>query len=163
MNSGMNAATERSQEWETPKWLFDQLNDEFKFTVDAAATAANTKLPRFWTEAEDGLAQSWLGERVFVNPPYNEIAAWAGKASFYTAALVVMIAPVFTDQRWFHTCCKLSNAEVRLIRGRVRFEIDGKPAGSPRFPSMVVIWRPIHWLQPMAPKVTRKQKSIVKE
>ena len=49
--------TEKSSvEWETPQELFDLLNREFHFTLDAAATAANAKCPRYYTKAEDGLS-----------------------------------------------------------------------------------------------------------
>lgn len=58
-------------DWETPADLFAELHKEFNFTLDAAASDTNHKLPRYYTEADDGLAHSWEGERVFVNPPYS--------------------------------------------------------------------------------------------
>lgn len=64
----------------TPRAFFDALHAERRFTVDAAASDANALLPRYWTRATDGLAQSWEAERVWCNPPYSDIAAWVDKA-----------------------------------------------------------------------------------
>ncbi len=48
-------------DWETPQALFDELNAEFGFSLDAAASESNAKCPRFFTERENGLIQSWGG------------------------------------------------------------------------------------------------------
>lgn len=68
------------QTWETPKDFFDALNAEFNFTLDAASSAENAKCAKFFDEAIDGLAQSWEGERVWINPPYGRgISKWIEK------------------------------------------------------------------------------------
>lgn len=51
----------KKSDWETPQDLFNRLNDEFHFTLDAAASDLNHKLPHYYTEKEDGLAQDWGG------------------------------------------------------------------------------------------------------
>lgn len=43
------------------------------FTLDVAAAAHNTKCDRYFTRADDGLAQSWAGERIWCNPPYSNL------------------------------------------------------------------------------------------
>ncbi len=45
----------RSEEWPTPQWFFDLLNDEFHFTLDPCATPENAKCVRYFTKGEDGL------------------------------------------------------------------------------------------------------------
>lgn len=50
-----------SVEWETPQEVFDALNSEFHFTLDAAATKENAKCERYFTKTENGLKQSWGG------------------------------------------------------------------------------------------------------
>lgn len=45
--------------WETPQSLFDELDREFHFTLDAAATPDNAKCARFYTPQDDALKQSW--------------------------------------------------------------------------------------------------------
>lgn len=51
----------QSDEWATPQSLFDTLNAEFGFTLDACATAENAKCPVFYTKDEDGLLADWGG------------------------------------------------------------------------------------------------------
>lgn len=49
----------KSDEWETPQYLFDKLDAEFKFTLDACASEENHKCVWYYTKAEDGLSQNW--------------------------------------------------------------------------------------------------------
>lgn len=51
--------------WETPQKLFDELDAEFHFTLDAAASDENHKCERYFTEKENGLRQSWGVKRCF--------------------------------------------------------------------------------------------------
>lgn len=72
----------KSNEWATPQDFFEKLNKEFLFTLDPCATAENAKCKKYFTEADDGLAQSWDNERVFCNPPYGRsLKDWVKKAS----------------------------------------------------------------------------------
>jgi phage N-6-adenine-methyltransferase len=132
------------REWITPPEVFDPLHAEFAFTLDPCATAASAKCPRFFSEAENGLEQSWAGERVFMNPPYGrEIYAWTRKAreEAERGALVVGLLPASSDLAWWHDDV-VGRAEVRYIRGRVRFLTDGPYRASGFFASVVVIWHP---------------------
>jgi len=133
------------REWETPPQVFDPLNAEFDFTLDPCATVANAKCLRYFTEAGDGLAQSWAGERVFMNPPYGrEVYAWTAKAAKESrdGALVVGLLPASTDLAWWHDDVVGGGAEVRYIRGRVRFLTGGPYRASGFFASVIAIWRP---------------------
>lgn len=55
-----------SDEWSTPSDVFDRLNNEFSFNLDACATDLNHKCERYFTQAENGLNQSWGGIESFV-------------------------------------------------------------------------------------------------
>ena len=48
-------------DWETPDSLFNELNNEFGFTLDAASSDENAKVKRHYTERDNGLAQNWGG------------------------------------------------------------------------------------------------------
>jgi phage N-6-adenine-methyltransferase len=125
--------------WETPQDLFDTLNGEFGFTLDACAIAANAKCPKFFSPQEDGLAQTWDGV-VWCNPPYGrQIGKWVRKGweSAQAGATVVMLIPARTDTRWFHEFI-LGKTEIRYLRGRVKF---GGGKNSAPFPSAIVIFR----------------------
>ena len=53
----------KEEKWATPQDFFDKLNDEFHFTLDAAASPDNAKCANYFTEEQDGLVQSWGGIR----------------------------------------------------------------------------------------------------
>lgn len=129
--------------WETPAEVFDPLNAEFHFTLDPCATAETAKCQKFFTEEQDGLSQSWGNERVFMNPPYGrEVYAWTRKAadSAKAGATVVGLLPASCDLAWWHEDI-VGKAEVRYIRGRVRFLTGGPYRASGFFASVIVIWR----------------------
>ena len=142
-----------SAEWETPWDLFDNLNREFRFTLDPAATAENALCEKYYTARENGLEQDWSGEAVFLNPPYGrEVGKWVEKAyeeankQKRERAIVVLLLPARTDTRWFHDYVLRAN-EIRFIRGRLKFNNrlipgwreDGSHLVSPApFPSMIV-------------------------
>lgn len=131
--------------WETPLDVFDPLNREFGFTLDPCATAKSAKCSKFYTESDDGLAQDWGRERVFMNPPYGaEIYAWTRKARLaaQAGALVVGLLPASTDLAWWHDDVIGIADEIRYIRGRVRFLTDGPYRASGFFASVIVVWRP---------------------
>lgn len=129
-------------EWETPQHLFDELNAEFGFTLDPCATQSNAKCERFYTREDDGLAQSWAGETVFVNPPYGkEIGKWVEKANVAArvhGATVVMLIPSRTDTKWWHEWVMKANY-IWFKKGRLRF---GGSKNSAPFPSAIVVFLP---------------------
>jgi len=131
--------------WMTPPEVFAPLHSEFNFTLDPCANPSNNLgLPRFFTEADNGLEKSWAGERVFMNPPYGaEIYPWTRKARLEAdaGALVVGLLPVSSDLAWWHDDVK-DRAEFRPIRGRVRFITDGPYRSSGFFASGIIVWRP---------------------
>lgn len=51
----------KSDEWETPQWLFDELDREFNFNLDPCATDENHKCPIYITKETDGLSVEWGG------------------------------------------------------------------------------------------------------
>lgn len=131
--------------WATPPEVFDPLNAEFQFTLDPCCTPETAKCAKFYTEADDGLTRTWGYERVFMNPPYGkEIYAWTRKAreSARLGALVVGLLPASTDLAWFHDDVLEHAAEIRCIRGRVRFLTGGPYRASGFFASVVIVWLP---------------------
>jgi len=126
--------------WPTPQQWFDYLNLEFGFTLDPCCEHETAKCKKHYTPEEDGLAQSWKDERVFMNPPYGrEITAWMKKAyeeASDNGALVVCFVPARVDTNWWHDYA--IKGEVRLPKGRAK-NPDG---GAWPFPVAVVIFRP---------------------
>ena len=50
-----------SDEWTTPQSLFEELDREFHFDLDAAASDLNHKCSRYFTKETDGITQNWGG------------------------------------------------------------------------------------------------------
>lgn len=141
--------TSNKDAWETPQWLFDQLNEEFHFELDAAASIENAKCDFFHTKETNGLTAPWAPKTTWINPPYGrDIGLWVEKASEEgrKGATVVMLLPARTDTKYFHNFiwdtdkhCPKPGVEVRFLKGRLKF---GGATNSAPFPSMVAIFRP---------------------
>lgn len=133
-------------EWATPPHVFKVLHEEFDFTLDVAASDKQHVLERYFTAADDGLSKSWAGERCYMNPPYGrDMSKWIEKANYETmnkCPLVVGLLPVRASTKWFHNHV-LPNAEIRFIKGRLKFgsKKKSKKLDSAPFASMIVIWR----------------------
>lgn len=136
-NDGMKSSS--TYEWETPQWLFNDLNQVYGFTLDVCASEQNRKCDAYYTKEQDGLKKKWHGT-CWMNPPYGRnIGKWVEKA--YTAstiygATVVCLLPARTDTRWFHDYV-YGKAEVTFLKGRLRF--GGAKVNAP-FPSMVAVY-----------------------
>lgn len=125
----------QSDEYQTPDWLFEQLNDRFRFTIDAACTKENCKVRTWCHERDDdlfmmkdGLTESWNKFRVFCNPPYSNKKEWINKAKYEVhngCPVCVMILPctmeVLREVKGYH---------YDILNKRVSFidPITGKPA-----------------------------------
>ena len=139
-------------EWYTPPELFAELDQEFNFTLDPCATPQSALCDKYLTKADSGLSKIWSG-RVFMNPPYGRgLNKWVKKAydsvRSSEAELVVALIPSSTETLWFHEFIYPDKAEIRFLKGRVKFlqrcRITGNPihyAGTATKGSMVVIWR----------------------
>ena len=103
---GKPVFTSNSEEWYTPKWIYDLLNTKYKFTLDPCATATSAKTAKYFTKETDGLKQDWGGNVVFVNPPYGRtMYDWVKKCyeeSLKPDTVVVMLIPAHTDTKYFH-------------------------------------------------------------
>ena len=124
--------------WSTPQDFYDKLNDEFHFTLDPCATHDNHKTEKYFTIEDDGLAQDWSNDIVFMNPPYGRVIGdWIKKAK-ESNTTVVCLVPARTDTRWWHDNVINDAAEIRFINGRLKF--GGQKKSAP-FPSAVVIYK----------------------
>ena len=117
---------QRSQEWRTPTDVYAALDGEFHFTLDPC-------MPLYpWS----GLAVSWVGHRVFCNPPYRrgQIEQWLAKA--WEAELAIYLLPSRTGAAWWVDALKAD--EIRFIRGRLKF--GGSKINAPEW-SVILIYR----------------------
>jgi site-specific DNA-methyltransferase (adenine-specific) len=139
-------------DWRTPPELFTELNAEFCFCVDVAASFENSLCPAFFSEA---LTRGWrIGNHrgawtCWCNPPYSRglqgkfIAKAASERE--KGVTTVMLLPARTDTKAFHAHIydaekwqPREGVEVRFLPGRIKFV--GAKHGAP-FPSMIVVFR----------------------
>lgn len=127
-----------SDNWGTPDYLYNELDNEFKFDFDPCPLN-NTSF--------DGLKVEW-GMSNFVNPPYSRKL----KEQFVEKAIeeskkgktCVLLLPVSTSTKLFHEKILPNKKEIRFIKGRVKFKgyntkgeyVENK---SPMHDSMIVI------------------------
>ena len=163
----MNKAllSSKKMDYCTPQDFFDQLDSEFHFALDAAATEKSAKCPAYYTPEADGLKRPWgiVGEgAVFCNPPYGrEIGKWVRKAyeEAQRGVTIVMLLPARTDTAYFHEYI-YGKAEIRFIRRRLNFtDEDGKSYQPAPFPSMVVIYNggPPEWKKFIKQRFERRE------
>lgn len=109
-----------SDSWETPDWLFDELNAEFNFSIDLCATAENSKCKLFYEDyLLNKLSDNWYWslagynnsesryskiETAFMNPPYSNPKPFIEKAwedSKYCK--IVCLVKCDPSTRWWST------------------------------------------------------------
>ena len=127
--------------WATPQEFFDKLDWRFgPFDLDPCASKDNAKCSKFFTEANNGLSQSWEGFTSFVNPPYGRgIDKWIKKAydeSRKENTKVVMLIPSRTDTKYWHNYVMKAD-EIHFVKGRLKF---GDSENSAPFPSAVIVF-----------------------
>lgn len=128
-------------DWETPIDFFNELNQEFNFTLDPCCTSETAKAELYYTKEDDGLSKDWGGHTVFCNPPYGrDIKYWVEKCyeeGKKPNTTVVLLIPSRTDTKYFHDWI-LGKGEMRFIKGRLKFV--GAESCAP-FPSLLVVYR----------------------
>ncbi|UXA09610.1 phage N-6-adenine-methyltransferase (plasmid) [Mycobacterium sp. SMC-2] len=124
------------------------------FTLDVAAAAHNAKCARYFIHSDNGLAQSWAGERVWCNPPYSRIGHWVEKAwreHERTDGVAMLLPANRTEQGWWQQMVEPyrdrpgSPLSVLFLPGRMRFIAPGRaaigPNERPPFGCCLVTWR----------------------
>ncbi|MDB1122243.1 phage N-6-adenine-methyltransferase [Vibrio algarum] len=154
MFSSARNGEKQQDRWQTPSAVFEQLNEEFGFTLDAAAEPETALCEQFFTAEDDALKQDWQGQTVYCNPPYSKLRDFATKAKeeALKGATVVMLIPARTDTQAFHE--SLSDGEVRFIKGRLKFQQNGQEQDAAPFPSMVCV---------MGPNVEQNMKKVTRD
>ncbi|HCP9029689.1 TPA: DNA methylase [Escherichia coli] len=107
-----------SDDWRTPYRLFRNLHREFGFSMDGAATKHDALLPRFTDDIHN---QSWVGERVFCNPPYSDIPSFLLKAP--EADLAVFLIPYRPQTIYWlkHIFTNPLCHEIRILHRAVKY------------------------------------------
>lgn len=150
---GKRGANPKVDDRETSPETFAPLHERFGFTIDVAASAKNAKLSRYFTAEQNGLVRTWVGERVWCNPPYSNIRPWIEKAwgeSQWTPLIVMLVPANRTEQGWWQDTVEpfrdlpYSALRVEFLRGRLRFIAHDKDEVGmnerPPFGCCLLIW-----------------------
>lgn len=87
-----------SDDYYTPSWVFERMGLEFDLDVCAPPGGIDwIPAKRYFTQADDGLAQPWEG-RVWMNPPYSDPGPWVRK--FVTHRNGICLVP-HAKSAWF--------------------------------------------------------------
>lgn len=152
---GRRGAKPEVDNLQTTPEIFDPLHARFDFTIDVAALPHSAQVARYFTPEDDGLAQSWAKERVWLNPPYSDLGTWVQKAwcewlePIKHPELIVMLVPANrTEQTWWQRQVEpfrlAGLLRVEFIAGRLRFIKHGhdrvEPNQRPPFGCCLLIW-----------------------
>jgi phage N-6-adenine-methyltransferase len=138
MSLAVHFSTEK-HDWATPPEFFAKLNDEFHFTLDAAASRENALCADYLGQETNALERDWPGV-VWCNPPYGLALpkfVRKGYEESLKGSTVVFLIPARTDTKVWHDVI-FPNAEIRFVPGRLKF--SGHKNAAP-FPCAVVIFR----------------------
>lgn len=136
--------------WMTPRWLFDYLDNIYKFAADVCASDQNHLKDIYWTEENSCLDEGWGWKlpshcMVWCNPPYSAPRLFIDKAAKENKTNhigTVMLLPADTSVSWFHEATKTASEIIFLTEGRVNFisSVDGVAKSGNNKGSMLIIW-----------------------
>jgi phage N-6-adenine-methyltransferase len=140
---------------QTPRWLYEALNAEFNFCLDAAALPETALHTNYLTPEIDALKVSWGGyipadvrnPFVWLNPPYSDIGPWIKKCLKEKECGIgsVVLIPEDSSAEWWPAdqCSEIwritgyYNEKGKWCSGRINFinaetgeEMKGNPKGS---------------------------------
>ena len=117
--------TKGNDYFETPDYIFNQLNEIFNFNMDVACNEHNTKVKDcFITESENSLLTDWGKHRCFCNPPFSKKAEFIKKADKEIkngCPICVMILPLnCMDTKVWHEVIE-NKYHYEVLKGRIAF------------------------------------------
>lgn len=116
-----------SDDYYTPKWLFDKLGVWFDVDVCAPIEGPLHTPCTYWHSIkDDGLSQSWHG-LVWMNPPYSNSKPWVEKWLEHGSGIALLPT---SRARWFS---KLWESDASIVHPTptdtmFNFIRDGQPA-----------------------------------
>lgn len=119
-----------SDEWYTPKYVFDALGCSFDLDP-ANAAVGGWHVPCTASYGEGGLEKNWAGF-VWLNAPFggrNGLVPWIDR--FFQHGDGVMLTPDRTSAPWWQAAAARASS-LLFVSGKIKFERpDGSTGGSP--------------------------------
>jgi len=111
----------------TPKKIWDELNNEFNFTVDACASDNNHLTKKYWTKESNALMQNWDNEIIYCHPMYDRNIPQFIKKADQSNSLIVFLLPASTNSVYFHTF--FWDSSINMPRKGIEVRFLEKPKG----------------------------------
>ena len=125
-----------SDDYWTPKWIFDALAVEFDLDVASPPEGpTHTPCKGFYDQESDGLISEWRGS-VFMNPPYSKATPWVKKFMLHRNGIALV--PMAKSQ-WFNDLWDDADAIV-VMSWRMVFEHPDHLKGSIFLPAMLAAY-----------------------
>ena len=117
--------THKSDDWQTPKELYDPLmkmgyRDTFKYQSE-----------------ENELENNYYNEKLFINPPFSkmkQVTEWI-KQQYINNNEIILLIPARTDTKYFHELLLLQ-PNIYMFKGRMHYN-ESKSAP---FPTIALIF-----------------------
>mgnify|MGYP003141141506 CR=1 FL=1 len=129
----------------TPKDIWQDLINEFNFTIDCCASDQNHLLPRYYTKENDCLTKDWSNEIAYIHPLFDGKIGNFVKKAYYTKNFTgVFLLPASTHTKYFHDyiynnpCC-----EIRFLRKPVKGFRFGHDDGTEDDPTKIAYIKPL--------------------
>ena len=130
MNQPQLFATEQttrtSDDYWTPKWIFDALGLTFDLDVACPPEGpAHTPCHAYYTQKDNGLTAPWHGI-VFMNPPYSNASAWVNKWLDHGNGIAITVQgkSKWADRLWNEADgIVLMKQNMHFVQGRIPWPI----------------------------------------
>lgn len=111
----------------TPAWVFERMGIEFDLDV-CSPPGGIPWIPaaRFYTQADDGLLQPWVG-RVWMNPPYSQATPWVQRFMQHRDGVMLI---VHAKSAWHNTLWSCADG---VVVPDAYFDFIGGPNGGSIF------------------------------
>lgn len=152
--TAQRTALSRSDEWETPQELFDQLCETYDIhpDTDVCATDSNSKCIGFIDKAMDTLKHNFQyhDDGLWCNPPHSETKAFVlymhEQWKLYNIPIMMLVPAGVLCRKYFAEIFEKfietrHGVEWHPVRPRPAFLFEGKRLDSARQDYIVIIWR----------------------
>lgn len=141
-NTAFKQTTEYDRnDWCTPLWLFNKLQEVFEFEIDGASDGTNNLLPIFNTKDTPPsiVRQREETKRVFINPPFNSLKSFIGWT--HPNNLKCLLIPFRPETKLWHTNI-WSYATIFVFNKRIQYihPVTKKEVKGAAFPSCLIFY-----------------------
>lgn len=122
-----------TDDWYTPRWIFDAAGITFDMDVCAPVDPAMRTVParRHLTILDDGLTTEWQGS-AWCNPPYSKATPWCDKWATHPDGMLLL--PAVPEVRWLGVVLNAAHAFTLLA---VDFHRPDGTTARLRWPSII--------------------------